>query len=380
MDIIDPIFNMHKIKFDILDKWNLIDKSVNRVNVYINLDNVFKLILNPRVNNYIQASSSVSNGDFKNKVSRCLVSNIINLGQHYRLWLAKKSIDSRIILFWNYPLPEKFKNAKYLSFYKSDYIEKHTEGMEVSNILPILKDAEKFCKECIKYINEVYLINPGGIEASLVPYILNEEVYKKDSIPTKNILISNSLYDYSYVNYGFDILSPSIKKKKPYMVTRQNVIEVIKDRSRVSSILTVNPNFLEFITSILGDRDRNIPSITGVGIVTIMKLILTSIEDGLITNDTKDVDMLSNILREEYMEIFERNYRCINLEYQMNDVEPLDIHKITSQLVDNYDEATLNDMNEKYFKLLPIEIIRPKSEQVLYDYNPYGDSIFSKKS
>ena len=106
------------------------------------------MVLNPRVNNYIQASSSVSNGDFKNKVTRCLVSNIINLGQHYRLWLAKKSIDSRIILFWNYPLPEKFKNAKYLSFYKSDYIEKHTESMEVSNILPILKDAEKFCKEC----------------------------------------------------------------------------------------------------------------------------------------------------------------------------------------------------------------------------------------
>ena len=114
MEIIDPLFNLHKIKFDILDKWNLVDQKTQRVNVYINLDNVFKVIMTARTNNFIQAASSVSGyEEFMNHVAKTLVSNIINLGQHYRLWLAKKSIESRIILFWNYPLPERVRNTKW---------------------------------------------------------------------------------------------------------------------------------------------------------------------------------------------------------------------------------------------------------------------------
>lgn len=380
MEIIDPIFNLHKIKFDIMDKWNLVDNKTTRANVYINLDNVFKLIMTPRVNNFIQASSSVGDYDeFMNKVSRSLVSNIINLGQHYRLWLAKKSIESRIILFWNYPVPDNFRNSKYVPTYRTTYRDKHNTSMETSHIVEAMKIAEKFCKECINYINEVYLITPGEIEASMIPYILDKEVYSKDGTVTKNIMVSNSTYDYCYVNYGFTIVCPSIRKKTPYIINKQNVIEVIKQRSKLSSVVSMDSNFLEFMISIIGDSDRSLPSITGVGIITIIKIICTALEKGLITNDTKDVEMLSTILKPEYREIFTRNYHCINFEYQMKDVEPLDIHKITSQLVDNYDETTLNEMNEKYFKLCPIDIIRPKSEQVLYDYNPYSSSIFAKK-
>ena len=153
----------------------------------------------------------------------------------------------------------------------------------------------------------------------------------------------------------------------------------MKQKLRVSSVLSVKSNFVEFILSLLGDKDRDIPSILGVGIVTILKMVSTAIDKGLISEDTKDVDMLSGIIKEDYREIFRRNYHCFNLEYQMNDLEPLDIHKITSQLVDKYDEVTLNEMNEKYFKLCPIEIIRPKSEQVLYNDNPYNRSIFANK-
>ena len=379
MEIIDPIFNLHKIKFDILDKWNLVDQKTQRVNVYINLDNVFKVIMTSRTNNFIQAASSVSGYDeYMNYVAKSLVSNIINLGQHYRLWLAKKSIESRIILYWNFPLPERFKNAKYLPTYRSDYIDKHTTSMDTSHILSAMKKATDFCQKCISYVNEVYLIQPGEIESSLVPYILQKEIYEKDGIPTKNILVSNTLYDFMYVNYGFTIVAPSIKRKKPYKVTKENVIEVIKDKYKVSSVLTVNPNFLDFIISLLGDHDRNIPSITGVGIVSIMKILCKAVSESLITTETKDIDMLSSILKSDYKDIFKRNYHCTNFDCQLKDVEPLDIHRITSLLIDNYDEATLKEMNEKYFKRCPIELIRPKSEQVLYDHNPYGNSLFAK--
>ena len=382
MDIIDPIFNLHKVKFDILDRWNIINKSVNRVNVYINLDNVFKLIITPRINNFIQASSSLTEyDDYMNKVSKTLVSNIINLGQHYRLWIAKKSIESRIILYWNYPdtNPVSYNNSRYIPTYRSDYTDKFFPSMDNSHIISALKTAVPFCEQCISYINEVYLVNGRNVESSLIPYILDNEVYKKDGVPTKNIIVSNSPYDFCYVNHDFDIVAPSIKKKEPYRVTKNNVIEIMKNRSKVSSVLSVTPNFMEFIVSLLGDHDRGIPSISGVGIVSILKMLSVAVEKGLITENTRDINMLKDIIKSDYKDIFERNYHCVNAEYQMKDVEPLDIHKITSQLTDNYDEATLNEMNEKYFKLCPIEIIRPKSEHVLYDYNPYDSSLFARR-
>ena len=371
--MVDPIFNLHKIKFEILDKWGLVNKQTTQSVVYINLDNVFKLIMTPRINNFVQANASIKGYDeCTNRYSKDIVSNIINLGQHYRLWFAKQGIECKVILYWNYPISETYKNCKYLPTYRSEYNKKYTMNMENSHFLSILDEAVKFCKECINYINEVYLINAHGVDASMVPFILDKEIYK-DKENVKKFIVSNTMYEFPYVNYGFTILSPSIKKKKPYFINKSNVVEVIKERFKSNSVLSVNPNFLEFINAVLGDHDRGIPNLTGVGIVTIMKLIHRAIETGCITENTKDVDMLSGIIKSDFKDIFVRNYHCISFEYQMKDIEPLDIHKIVSSLVDNYDDNTLREMNEKYFKLCPIEIIRPKTEQVLYD-------TFSQKS
>lgn len=380
MDIIDPIFNLHKIKFDILDKWNIVDKSISRANVYVNLDNIFKMLITPRLNNFIQASASIDSDTDKymKLVSRNIVSNVINIGQHYRLYLAKKNIESRIILYWDNPftIPDSYINSKYIPTYRGDYLDKYHPNMENAHVVSIIQDAMEFCEKCIPYVNEVYLIKSGTIEGSLIPYLLDKEVYSKDGSKTKNFIVSTSTYELSYTDYGFTILVPSIRKKDPYFVNSANVIEVLKKRSKVSTTLSVKSNFVEFIISMLGDHDRNIPSITGVGVATILKIISQAIGKGLVSEDTKDINMLSDILKSDYKDIFYRNYHCINLVHQFNDLEVLDIHKIVSQLVDNYDESTLKEMNEKYFKLSPIEIIRPKSEQILYDYNPYN-SIFS---
>jgi len=381
MDFIDPLFNMHKVKFDILDKWNFIDKSVSRVIVYINLENVFRLIMTPRTNNFIQAASSVDAGnDYEKKFSLSLISNIINLGQHYRLWLAKQNIDSRIILYWNYPIPEEYKNKRYIPTYRTTHNDRYRKGsIETSIIVDRLEEAYKFLTTCIQYVNEVYLVNPLGIESSVIPLLLDREVYQKDGVKTMNVLVSNNPYEYSYVNYGFQIIYPSIKKKTPMLINDRNVIEVLKDKSGVSSVLSTSTNFLEFINAILGDSDRSIPKLSGVGIATIIKMIEVAIDRGMITESTKDVDMLKSILKGDFVDIFERNYRSTNLEYQLKDIEPVEIHKITSCLVDNYDDNTLANMNEEHFKLFPIEIIRPKSQQVLYDNASPYESIFAKR-
>ena len=380
MDFIDPIFNMHKVKFDIMDRWRFIDKSVSRVVVYINLENVFRILMTPRTNNFLQAAASVSDeDDYMKQFSLSLVSNIINLGQHYRLWLTKQGLDSRIILYWNYPIPAEYKNRKYIPTYRATHSERYGSNMEMASLLESLEKAYNFLKTCIQYINEVYLVDAGEIESSVIPLLLDKKVYQADGTSTLNILVSNNQYEYSYVNYGFKIISPSIKKKVPLLITDKNVIEVMKNKAGVSSVLTAPSSFLEFINAILGDSDRNIPKLTGVGIVTILKMINESIMKGKLAEHTKDVDMLTSVLKTNYAEVFSRNYRCTNLEYQLQDIEPIEFHKIKGFLIDNFDDNTLEAMNEKYFKKFPIDIIRPKTQQVLLYDDQYDvrKSIFS---
>ena len=80
--MIDPIFNMFKIKFDMLDSWSAL-KGIKKARIFINLENVLKVLYSPRLNEFI-----LTNGNTVD-VKRCLVSNIINLAQHYRLYCAK---------------------------------------------------------------------------------------------------------------------------------------------------------------------------------------------------------------------------------------------------------------------------------------------------
>ena len=109
---ISPIFNCHKIKFSKLDELNPLNGK--KVRFFINLESVLKRILTQYVNNYLVARNDTL------YTKKELLSNIINLAQHYRLYCAKQDIESEVYLYWNYPCGN-FNNYKYNSSYKLYY-------------------------------------------------------------------------------------------------------------------------------------------------------------------------------------------------------------------------------------------------------------------
>ena len=62
--------------------------------------------------------------------------------------------------------------------------------METAILLESLERAYKFLKTCIQYINEVYLIDAGQVESSVIPLLLEREVYGKNGSDTLNVLVS----------------------------------------------------------------------------------------------------------------------------------------------------------------------------------------------
>ena len=107
---IDPVFNMFKVRFDWMNRNRILRNDVDRINWYINLENVFRVLLSPRLENMLMAD-----GIDDNQIKMDLISNMVNLGQHYRLYAAKMGYESRVILYWNYTKGH-YNNRKYLEF------------------------------------------------------------------------------------------------------------------------------------------------------------------------------------------------------------------------------------------------------------------------
>lgn len=373
--MIDPIFHMFKIKHARLDHLQILNPKVDRVHIYINLESVFNKLINPRVNNYLMAS--IRGEDDKNKLKLSIVSHVINLAQHYRLYCAKHGKESRVILYWNYPISTNYTNRKYIVDYRSYYNHKMFRNEECLFLVNCIQDAFHVLEKMILFINEVYLINGGELESSLIPLVMEEHIYSDYSDHVQKIIVSDSKYDFQYVNHGFTVIESA--KDKSVIVTQNNVIELLKTRMGIKSLLSVPNTMIPFVICLLGDRYRNIPKLAGVGMSTILKMANMAIQNHLITESTTDVDMLSEIISENYRDQFRRNYLCTNIEYQKKDVNPLMVSLIRQQVVDKFDDRTLKSMNEKYFLHCPIMLIETKTNQVMETYSNKSPLSWDKK-
>lgn len=353
-----------------MDRMKFINPNIDRIVWYINLETVFRVLLNPRVENM-----TIGSGVDDSVIKLQLISNIINLGQHYRLYAAKMKKESRVILYWNYP-KAPYNNRKYLQNYRNDHDKRMHRNYMCERLSRCVTEVHDFIIKIMAYINQVYLVDGGAVESSLVPYYIDAEIYNKDGNPTQNIIVSKSKYDFQYIQYGFTVLSPS--GENSLEITDENVIDKMKERGNIKNPLTVPAAQLPFVLALLGDTHRGIPSTERLGIAGIVKAIRAAIDNVQITDTTQDIEILASCIADKYREHFKRNYRCVNFSYQMKDVTPVQREHITSQLIDKYDDNTLEYINEQFFQCCPIMTIQTRSEQILNDdYTSPERSIFA---
>lgn len=371
-DFIEPIFNMHKIKFDKLDELGLFYPTTKRANIFINLEAVFKVLINQRVENQLRAT-----GYDKNQLQLDFISGIINLGQHYRLYCKKNKIDSKIILFWNYPR-STYKNREYIGRYRDDYDKKMFRSDICPYIVDTLSEVHDLLTTTVSYVNEVYVVDGGVAESSMVPYILTRDDFlgpMDDSV--QNIIISRFRYDYQYLGHGFTVLIPA--RDDSEILTLENVVDYMKERTNIKNPLTVPGEQLPTLISILGDDHRGIPKLDGFGLSGACKTINGAIQSLKIASTTQSVELLCEIIPDHQRRTFINNYRCVEFGYQMSELTPKDISYIQHQIEDKFNDDTLNELNETTFRDCPLMIISPRTEQVRNGERFHYDikSIFS---
>lgn len=355
--MIEPIFNMFKVKFDIMDNLNIIRDDTDRVIFYINLENVYKVLYNTKINNYIKALNDP-------KYVRILIcSSILNLASHYKLYCTKYKKDCKVVLYMNYPDMIKLNNREFVPLYKKYLGDKIGKSMETYTLHKIITEVYDFINIIVKYLDDIYFVDSLEIESSVIPYILKRMVFNDDTINTHHVMITKSKYEYQYCHHDFSILEP--KGDKSIIVDKYNVIDIYKDKCNVKNTNTISTVFLPMIITILGDKYRNIDKIPQVGLSHIIDMITLAIQDYIITENTTNLDMLSDIISESYREDFIRKYKTVDIVTQFTNSSDSSIDKILSKIEDKFDEYTLEVINDKYFKRSPLMIIDNKRQKYM---------------
>jgi hypothetical protein len=198
-----------------------------------------------------------------------------------------------------------------------------------------------------QFIPNVYFINARNVEGSAIPLIISS------MDPTrKNFLISHDLYDTQY-QFNDRFIMHYIRKSPLGSTLSTNIKKTLTDAFKDDVNETIidifsRKQFYYLLLSATGDKMRSIEPIKGIGVKTVVKLILKGIEDGIITINTNSIEMLIKIFPEEVREDFMNNYNCYNLDNQLSAIKKTSFD-IEKQIIDRSDVNSLVTLNHGRF-------------------------------
>ena len=347
--MVDMIFNSFKIKYSLMDEFieenELKFNNKRPVNIFINFDTILKSLANKDINEFSASCDT-------KKVALKVIGNIINLASHYRHYFYKRRIYTRIIMFSTFPVAKhEYKNRAFNPHFKKNFDNKIVNiDTPVTRI--IINQAIPMLKIIFDYIEDVHFITTDQLESSIIPLIYLNDVLKGEECD--NIIITKDKFDYQYVAKGFYLFRPKLADS--YCITRDNLIEKLKEENDIKSTETVDPSFISFINCVMGDGYRNVPKLKRVGISTLMKVINKGIKSNIIAERDNSIYLLVDLVKPEFKQILLNNYRQLDLDGQYMTITVSDKYNIKSQCDNKFDNNSLKELTCKYFTDFPVYI------------------------
>lgn len=338
-------FNMMKIRYvdysKSIDSLNFL-KPTDKVNVFINFESVLSNI------------SCIRDVDKKLILERdfptILTSNILNLAAHYKRFFRQHNLETRVFIYYSDLQSTEYNLEKYIEDYRSYYMIKFMNNPRYAYlgeelVGTIIPDAQKIAE----FIPNVYFIKATNFEGSLVPLIISSL-----DKSFKNLIVTGDVYDTQYQLFD-DFATHYIRRSNrgttlSYTI-RKTLEDVFKetDDEVIPMEIISNKYFYYLIFSCIGDKPRSIEPVKGIGIRTVVKFILSGIDNGIITKNTNRIELLVNIFPEDVREQITNNFQAFNLESQMSLLTSQDIYDVEKQIVDRFDNNSLMTLNSGKF-------------------------------
>lgn len=346
----DICFTVLKIRYAdydrILTAENFL-KPTDKVNVFINLESVFK---NLSMIQDLEKKLILQRG-----YERILASNIINLAGHYKRFFVNNGLDTRIYLYYTDFRTEEFTQCKYNENFRSYYNCKYTQNPKFLYLTDGLSDTVlPTVQRCCEFIQGVYLLSAKGIEGSVIPYVIKEQD-RINGEDRKNIIISSDIYD---MQYGFldGFLNTYIKRGFQNSIITCNNEEIIQSISKSkksnesipSSIYQTHSQFVTLL-SCIGDKTRSIDGIGGIGMRTLSDMIVKSLQQQKLQMNISNPKILQEIFPEDERNDFLNNFYCSSVISIFEELTDGQKQSIIMQRRDRFDNQGLMELNQKVF-------------------------------
>lgn len=342
-------FNCLKIKYcDLslrLSEMRYFEGREKKVNLFINLESVLRNItMMPDMEKRLKLEPA-----FK----KIILKEIINIAAHYRgFFRSNNEYDVQIYLYHTSLESTSFSNRKYVPDYRSYYLLKYNENPKYC----ILSDALKqeifplLTKIC-DYIPSVHYINSTDFSGDLVPYIIGQKS------PTRtNIIITNEFSDTLYntlPNYLCIFFRKSNHKiAKAFTIKETLQLLTGRDEDDINGMMDIYIKYPFYcaLLSVMGDKLKSIPDITGLGPKTLEKLLRKALDQGSITAVPKSATTIGELFEnEEVRETFIQNFNCISILNMYNFITPAQMNSVLSQISTRIDINSLQKMNHLAF-------------------------------
>lgn len=358
MTNIDAIFNLRKVKFsklDVLFSDLEIKEMVQKVNIFINLESLFRKIHNKYVEEQLISLQKKELKEFHMN----LISNVLNLAAHYRLYFNKNKIGTNIVFY----IQEMDKyvnlnNVQYCKNYRKSFIRKYTDHPELVTVNNVIRSTLNALDTIVTYVEDVYLVSSDRVESSVIPLALIDGKVLDGNL---NLMVTTDPYDMQYVNKNFVIIYPA--GEESMIVTKKNLFDVF----RINEILTVEgslPTYLlTFILSVIGDKNRGIDKVKGTSFNKVFKTLLKVYDKlGITEDDYIGFEELVSAIKDDpnnhngNKKRVVDNYYATDLSSQVRMISKVQMNHLTDCLTNTYESGALTGINDKYFSTAPINV------------------------
>lgn len=345
-DSFSVCFNMMKIKYAIYDtslsQLNFLQPG-DQVNVFINIESVLKAI------------STIK--DVDRKIYSCkdfneiMISNFINLAAHYRKFFRGNNLNTKVYMYMTDITSDGFNEQEINEDFRSYYLVKYLKNPKYLELGEKLRDVIiPYVQQICNFINGVYFINAKGIESSLIPYMIS-----KIEPNRKNLVITGDYIDTQYSLIP-NFICHYLRRSSTSINTSCNLLGHISSLLRKPENecdeeinLYRNKSFYMLLFAVLGETYRSVEGITGIGNITLMKMLNTGLKDSVITMNTANIQTIAQVFPEQVQKDVIDNFSCLDIESMIRNITRSQLATVESQIVDKFDHNGLMTLNSTKF-------------------------------
>lgn len=308
--------------------------------------------INTFINSMISSKNYLGALPFNENAIADIVSSFIHIALHWKNF-SRQWDDTKIYMIMNdYENPlccEQKQLKSYLHPYKDNM-----QSSRFDNVRYYLTEAVNLTQKVLKFIPNIYMIKCKDFDSLVFPRVLKayDVNNRKRIIVTGNNLFTAYMFEPNCrVIYSKCRHNGISQVYDPIMIAHS----ISKIDDEIMNIFVKNKVFYNLLNIIVGDFDRGILGMNGIGTSRIAADIMRGVEKGTIPTEPKSCNSILSVIDKNFHSYINQSYPLVDLKLHGDMVKQSSIELIkTEQMIDNIDIDGLREFSIDGVNLLEL--------------------------